>query len=61
MLCHISELYLRWLVEQNTEAREEQYRLIRSREQQLRAQAQQLRRELYDLAHQYYKKTDDDK
>ncbi|KAL4705246.1 hypothetical protein ACJJTC_010265 [Scirpophaga incertulas] len=48
------ELYLRWLVEQHTEEREEQYRLIRTREQQLRAQAQQLRRELFDVAHQYY-------
>ncbi|XP_053601484.1 myotubularin-related protein 9 isoform X1 [Plodia interpunctella] len=48
------ELYLRWLVEQNTEQREEQYKVIRSREQQLRSQAQQLRRELFDIASQYY-------
>lgn len=48
------ELYLRWLVEQHTEDHEEQYRTIRSREQQLRSQALQLRRELMDLAHQYY-------
>ncbi|XP_041973718.1 myotubularin-related protein 9 [Aricia agestis] len=48
------ELYLRWLVKQNTEEREEQYRTIRTREQQLRAQAQQLRRELLDVAQQYY-------
>ncbi|KAL0895509.1 hypothetical protein ABMA27_011619 [Loxostege sticticalis] len=48
------ELYLRWLVEQHTEEREEQYRAIRTREQQLRSQAQQLRRELFDIAQQYY-------
>lgn len=39
---------------QGTEQREEQYRVIRQREQHLRAQALQLRRELFDLAHQYY-------
>ncbi|CAH2068928.1 unnamed protein product, partial [Iphiclides podalirius] len=48
------ELYLRWLIKQGTEEREEQYRAIRSREQQLRTQAQQMRRELFDLAQQYY-------
>ncbi|XP_049887140.1 myotubularin-related protein 9 [Pectinophora gossypiella] len=48
------ELYLRWQIEQRTEQREEQYKAIRTREQQLRAQAQQLRRELYEIAHQYY-------
>ncbi|KAJ0181328.1 hypothetical protein K1T71_003413 [Dendrolimus kikuchii] len=48
------ELYLRWLIEQRTEDREEQYKVIRVREQQLRSQAQQLRRELVELAHQYY-------
>ncbi|XP_072935715.1 myotubularin-related protein 9 [Epargyreus clarus] len=48
------ELYLRWLVEQRTESREEQYRAIRAREQQLRAQALAARRELCDLAAQYY-------
>lgn len=48
------ELYLRWMIEQNTEDREEQYKVIRSREQKLRSQAQQLRRELFDLAQQYY-------
>ncbi|CAG9576043.1 unnamed protein product [Danaus chrysippus] len=48
------ELYLRWLVKQRTEEKEEQYRVIRTREQALRAQAQQLRRELNDLAQQYY-------
>ncbi|XP_028164559.1 myotubularin-related protein 9 [Ostrinia nubilalis] len=48
------ELYLRWLVEQHTEEREEQYRAIRTREQQLKSQAQQLRRELFDIAQQYY-------
>ncbi|KPJ13750.1 Myotubularin-related protein 9 [Papilio machaon] len=48
------ELYLRWLIPQDTEEREEQYRAIRTREQQLRAQAQQMRRELFELAHQYY-------
>ncbi|XP_059049210.1 myotubularin-related protein 9 [Achroia grisella] len=48
------ELYLRWLIEQHTEEREEQYRAIRTREQQLRSQAQVLRRELFDIAHQYY-------
>ncbi|XP_026323866.1 myotubularin-related protein 9 [Hyposmocoma kahamanoa] len=48
------ELYLRWQIVQRTEQREEQYRVIRQREQQLRAQALQLRRELFDLAHQYY-------
>ncbi|CAH0722803.1 unnamed protein product, partial [Brenthis ino] len=48
------ELYLRWLVQHRTEEREEQYRVIRTREQHLRAQALQLRRELLDLAHQYY-------
>ncbi|XP_013148412.1 PREDICTED: myotubularin-related protein 9 [Papilio polytes] len=48
------ELYLRWLTPQGTEEREEQYRAIRSREQQLRAQAQLMRRELFDLAQQYY-------
>ncbi|XP_032513916.2 myotubularin-related protein 9 [Danaus plexippus] len=48
------ELYLRWLVKQRTEEKEELYRVIRTREQALRAQAQQLRRELNDLAQQYY-------
>ncbi|CAG9782823.1 unnamed protein product [Diatraea saccharalis] len=48
------ELYLRWLIEQHTEVREEQYRAIRTREQQLRSQAQQMRRELLELAQQYY-------
>lgn len=48
------ELYLRWLVVQRTEEREDQYKTIRTREQHLRSQAQQLRRELLDLAHQYY-------
>ncbi|XP_026484817.1 myotubularin-related protein 9 [Vanessa tameamea] len=48
------ELYLRWLVVQRTEDREDQYKTIRTREQHLRAQALQLRRELLDLAHQYY-------
>ncbi|CAH2099658.1 unnamed protein product [Euphydryas editha] len=48
------ELYLRWLVVQRTEEREDQYKTIRTREQHLRAQALQLRRELLDLAHQYY-------
>ncbi|KAI5642287.1 myotubularin-like phosphatase domain-containing protein [Phthorimaea operculella] len=55
------ELYLRWQIEQNTEQREEQYRAIRTREQQLRAQAHQLRRELYDVAGQYYAPKDCDK
>lgn len=50
----VPELYLRWLTPQGTEEREEQYRAIRSREQQLRAQAQLMRRELFDLAQQYY-------
>ncbi|XP_048481722.1 myotubularin-related protein 9 [Plutella xylostella] len=48
------ELYLRWLVEQHTEEIEEQYRRIRSKEQELRGQALQLRRELTELATQYY-------
>ncbi|XP_039765557.1 myotubularin-related protein 9 [Pararge aegeria] len=48
------ELYLRWLADQRTEEREEQYKIIRTREQHLRAQALQLRRELLDLANQYY-------
>ncbi|KAH9638950.1 hypothetical protein HF086_005031 [Spodoptera exigua] len=55
------ELYLRWLVKQNTEEREEQYGNIRAREQQLRAHAQQLRRELFDIASQYYGPKPDDK
>lgn len=37
-----------------TEDREEQYRALRHREQQLRAQAQTMRRQLLDLARQYY-------
>ncbi|KAF9815003.1 hypothetical protein SFRURICE_010561, partial [Spodoptera frugiperda] len=57
----IPELYLRWLVKQNTEEREEQYGNIRAREQQLRAHAQQLRRELFDVAAQYYGPKPDDK
>ncbi|XP_045501218.1 myotubularin-related protein 9 [Colias croceus] len=52
------ELYLRWLVPQHTEEREEQYKVIRTREQHMRSQAQQLRRELLDLAAQYYNRSD---
>lgn len=48
------ELYLRWLIQQRSEDRVEQYREIRTKEHQLRGQAQQLRRELYDVATQYY-------
>ncbi|XP_073946601.1 myotubularin-related protein 9 [Choristoneura fumiferana] len=48
------EVYLRWSILQTTEDREEQYRALRHREQQLRAQAQTMRRQLFELARQYY-------